>query len=128
MTRDSILVLDDHPMSRMLVARVLEMAGFNVLEAGCIAIADRVAHAEQPSAVVLDVRLPDGDGLEFARTLRADPATSDCAIVACTAATSPRDESEALAAGVDAFVRKPIQTRTFPSLVASLIGPGSLAA
>jgi two-component system, cell cycle response regulator DivK len=126
--RGSVLVLDDHPMSRLLLARVLELEGLDVLEAGCIAIADRLAHAEKPSLIVLDVRLPDGDGLEFARRLRSDPATSDCAILACTAGTTIDDENRALAAGCDAFVGKPIEPRTFPALVASLIGPRSLAA
>jgi CheY-like chemotaxis protein len=121
--RASVLVLEDHPMNRLLLARVLELDGFTVLQAGCIAIAARLARAERPSAVILDVRLPDGDGLEFARTLRSDPATSDCTIVACTAAATLDDEARALAAGCDAFVRKPIETRTFPALVASLIGP-----
>jgi CheY-like chemotaxis protein len=128
MTRGSVLVLDDHPMSRLLLARVLELEGFDVMEAGCIAIADRLAHAEQPSLIVLDVRLPDGDGLEFARRLRSDPTTSECAILACTAATSLDDEARALDAGCDAFVGKPIEPRAFPALLASLIGPGSLAA
>ena len=40
MTRGSVLVLDDHPMSRLLLARVLELEGFDVMQAGCIAIAD----------------------------------------------------------------------------------------
>jgi CheY-like chemotaxis protein len=44
--------------------------------------------------------------------------------VACTAAATLDDEARALAAGCDAFVRKPIETRTFPALVASLISPG----
>jgi two-component system, cell cycle response regulator DivK len=127
MIRRTVLVLDDHPMSRLLLTRVLELADFDVLEAGCIAIGRRLARAERPSAVVVDIRLPDGDGLEFVRGLRADPSTSGCAILACTAATTVDDETRALAAGCDAFVRKPIETRTFPALVASLIDPGSVA-
>jgi CheY-like chemotaxis protein len=128
MTRGSVLVLDDHSMSRLLLARVLELEGFDVMEAGSIAMADRLAHAEKPAVIVLDVRLPDGDGLEFARRLRSDPTTSECAILACTAAASLDEEARALAAGCNAFVGKPIEPRTFPALVASLIDPGSLAA
>jgi two-component system cell cycle response regulator DivK len=128
MIRRTVLVLDDHAMNRLLLARVLELAGFDVLEAGCIAIAERLARAERPSAIVVDIRLPDGDGLEFVRGLRADATTSGCAILACTAATTLDDEARALAAGCDAFVPKPIETRTFPALVASLIEPGSVAA
>jgi DNA-binding response OmpR family regulator len=128
MTRGSVLVLDDHSMSRLLLARVLELEGFDVMQADSIAIADRLARAEKPSLIVLDVRLPDGDGLEFARRLRSDPTTSGCAILACTAAASLDDEARSLAAGCDAFVGKPIEPRAVAALVTSLIGPGSLAA
>ena len=123
--RRSVLVVDDHPMSRLLLVRVLQLAGFEVLEAGCIAIADRIAHARHPDAVVLDLRLPDGDGADFAHTLRAGRETAACAIVACTAAATLEDEERAIAAGCDAFVRKPIETRGFPVLLSSLVGPGS---
>jgi two-component system cell cycle response regulator DivK len=80
-----------------------------------------------PALIVLDVQLPDGDGLDLARRLKRDPRTESCAVVACTAEAMRGDEERALAAGCDAYVSKPIDTRAFAALVSAMLNASSPA-
>lgn len=124
-----VLVIDDHAINLKLLQRVLELEGLDIVTADSLAAAARVLRHARPPVIVLDVRLPDGNGLDFARKLKADPATAKCAIVACTAATMTGEEQQALDAGCDAFVSKPIDTRPFGELIASLMpAPGGSGA
>ena len=116
-----VLVVDDHELSRKLVEEVLEHARLQVRGAGSIAEAERIIATSAPGAIVLDLSLPDGHGLELARRCRSDPRTASCAIVACTAGQGPDEEDAAYREGCDAYVTKPIDTRRFPSLVAGLM-------
>jgi CheY-like chemotaxis protein len=117
-----VLVVDDHPVNRLLLEQVLELEQVDVLAASSIAEAERVLKQTLPSVIVLDLQLPDGYGLDLARRLKADPHTSGCAIVACTAGRVRDEEALAHEAGCDRYVTKPIDTREFARLVCSLIG------
>ncbi len=123
MTRDAarILVVDDHRLNLMLLQRVLELAGYDVLGAGTLAAADEAVSAQLPALIVLDLQLPDGDGLDLARRLKSHQDTATCVILACTAEAMQGDAERALAAGCDAYVSKPIDTREFTALVDDLL-------
>ena len=69
----------------------------------------------------MDVQLPDIDGLELTRRLKADPLTQDIAILGLTAYAMKGDEERILAAGCDAYIAKPVDTRTLPFLVQSYL-------
>lgn len=84
----------------------------------------RLARTERPDLILLDVRLPGMDGLAAVRALKRDPETRTILTVAMTAQAMAGDEAAALAAGFDAYVTKPIDTRTFPALVARLLAAG----
>src|SRR5947207_2304265 len=115
-----VLVVDDHELNRKLLQHVLEYEGHEVLVADSIASAEETLERSRPDLMVLDVQLPDGDGLDLARRLKAMPDES-CAIVACTAEAMKGDRERALDAGCDAYVSKPIDTREFAALVSSLL-------
>ncbi len=116
-----VLVVDDHELNLKLLQRVLELDGHDVTGVGSIAAARAALADVRPAVIVLDLQLPDGDGLDLARELKANPQSAGCAIVACTAGAMRGDRERALEAGCDAYVSKPIDTRGFASLVASLI-------
>jgi two-component system CheB/CheR fusion protein len=118
-----VLVVDDHPVNRLLLESVLELEGIDVLGAGSIAEAERLLERSVPPVIVLDLQLPDGYGLDLVRRLRADPRTSGCAIVACSA--GDQEDVQAREAGCAAFVSKPIDTRRFAVLVRCLIVSGT---
>jgi two-component system, cell cycle response regulator DivK len=106
-----VLVVDDHELNLKLLQRVLELGGHEVVGASSIADAEAVIAEQLPALIVLDVQLPDGDGLDLARRLKARPETAACVILACTAEAMRGDAERALAAGCDAYVSKPIDTR-----------------
>jgi two-component system, cell cycle response regulator DivK len=126
-----VLVVDDHELNLKLLQHVLEYEGHEVVVADSLAAAERAFAQAKPALIVLDVQLPDGDGLDLARRVKAMPQGESCAIVACTADAMKGDRERALAAGCDAYVSKPIDTRAFAALVASMlpsssaVGPGS---
>jgi CheY-like chemotaxis protein len=116
-----VLVVDDHELNLKLLQRVLELGGHDVVTANSLRAADEVLAERLPALIVLDLQLPDGDGLDLARRLKARPETASCLILACTAEAMQGDDERALAAGCDAYVSKPIDTREFSALVDELL-------
>jgi two-component system OmpR family response regulator len=100
-----VLVVDDQPNILDMLTTVLRFHGFAVSTAATAAEAVAVAGEIQPDLVVLDVRLPDGDGLDVCRRLRARGLSAG--IVFLTARESPRDKVLGLTIGGDDYVTKP---------------------
>jgi two-component system, cell cycle response regulator DivK len=116
-----VLVVDDHPLNLKLLQRVLELDGFDVIAAECLSAAqDEVARA-LPDLIVLDLQLPDGDGLSLARELKGRPTPVPVSILACTAGAMKGERERALDAGCDAYMSKPIDTRDFAELCVALL-------
>jgi two-component system, cell cycle response regulator DivK len=113
-----ILIVDDNPANLRLLSFLLGSAGYPIRTATSAEEALAALHAEVPSLLLLDVRLPGMDGLSLTRQLRADPATRDLVIIAVTAHAMRGDREAALAAGCNDFVTKPIDTRALRELVA----------
>jgi CheY-like chemotaxis protein len=113
-----ILIVDDAEVNAKLLDVLLRAHGYLVTTADSAETA--LVHLAKRSfaLMMLDLRLPGMDGLTLARLLRRDPAHADLAIIAVTANAMEGDEQAALAAGCDAYVTKPIDTRAFPALVA----------
>lgn len=127
MADEPVLIVDDHPMNLELAQELLEMAGYDVRTAADANEALAVlAGGFRPRLILMDVQLPGMDGLELTKRLRADPATRGTVIVALTAYAMVGDEQRTLAAGCDAYIAKPIDTRSFvDSIAAALRGRGS---
>jgi diguanylate cyclase (GGDEF)-like protein len=108
---EQVLVVDDTADVRQLAHISLTAAGFEVHEAadgrGGLALAAQL----RPDCVVLDVRMPDLDGYEVCRMLRAEPATSACTIVMLTGEASPDNKIQAFTAGADDYIIKPFAPR-----------------
>lgn len=115
------LIVDDNPTNLKLLSYVLSSKGYDVRTASDAASALMSLQARRPRLILMDLQLPGVDGLELSRRLKSDPATRDIVIVAVTAYAMKGDEERALAAGCDAYVAKPIDTRTFPSFVAGVL-------
>jgi two-component system chemotaxis response regulator CheY len=103
----TILIVDDDPMVRKLITATLEdVGGFRLREAGDGEEALATAVAVSPEIVLLDVDMPQLDGVETCRRLRSDPVTADATIVMLTGMPGI-DEERAVAAGADLFLTKP---------------------
>mgnify|MGYP001806051256 CR=1 FL=1 len=114
----SVLVVDDHPVNREVARIMLEAFGCEVVEV-CDGQQALDAVAEQPfDLVLMDVRMPNMDGLEATRRIRAMPgAGGDLSIVAMTADAMPEDVNRCLAAGMNAHMAKPINQAGLLSMV-----------
>ena len=117
----TILVVDDNPINLKLVADLLAFEGYRVLKAEDGEQAAASVEAEPPDLILLDVDLPGIDGLTLTRRLKGDVRTGDIIIVALTAFAMKADRQRAMAAGCDAYVTKPIDTRGLPGQVAQLL-------
>jgi two-component system chemotaxis response regulator CheY len=104
----TILVVDDDPLIRRLIATTLEdVSGFDLLEAQDGVEALSAAADAAPAIVFLDIDMPHMDGITACSRLRAAPETTDATIVMLTAATDDSAERRAVEAGADLFLTKP---------------------
>lgn len=122
-TGEKILIIEDTPMNMELATDLLEAAGYVVFGASNAEEGIKLARAEQPALVLMDVALPGMDGLSATKLLKADPATCRIPIVALTAHAMKGDAAKALDAGCHGYITKPIDTRAFPIAIAEYIQP-----
>jgi CheY-like chemotaxis protein len=114
-----VLVVDDNPILLRMMRDLLSSAFMDVrIASNGVQCLDEL-RGSKPDVIVLDMQLPGKDGFTIARELKSDPKTRSIPIVAVTSYAMRGDEERALAAGCDAYVSKPIDTRTFPKLIAS---------
>jgi len=118
---ETILVVEDNLANMMLVVAVLERAGFRTARAASAEEARRLIDTARPDLILMDVQLPGEDGLSLTRELKRSPATAYIPIIALTAHAMKGDEVQAIAAGCDAYVAKPIDTRTFATFVTTFL-------
>lgn len=116
-----ILVIEDNALNLELATELLRSVGHSVVQARTAEEGLRLARSEHPDLILLDVRLPGMDGLAAVRVLKRDGATRRIPTVAMTAQAMKGDEEAALAAGFDAYVTKPIDTRALPQVVTRLL-------
>jgi DNA-binding response OmpR family regulator len=116
-----ILVVDDEPDLLELIDTNLTAAGFNVLTAASGQEALRLARALQPQLILLDVMLPEMDGLEVCKLLRQDPGTRSIPIVMLTARAAEIDRVLGLELGADDYVTKPFSVRELVLRVKKLL-------
>jgi two-component system, cell cycle response regulator DivK len=117
MTNKSILLIDDCLQNLKLTKFLLRREGFEV---GIAENADQALRALEeriPDMILMDIQLPGMNGLALTRHLRRDETLRDVPIVAFTASAIKGDEEIARAAGCDGYITKPIDTRTFISVV-----------
>jgi signal transduction histidine kinase len=109
-----ILHIEDDPANRLLVRKLLQNAGHEVIDAADGLQGVRLACAERPDLVLVDLNIPGLDGFEVALRLRGEPSLAGVPIVAITA---EGDRETSLAVGCDGFLQKPIDARSFPSVI-----------
>lgn len=104
-----ILAVDDTPASLRLLSDILKTEGYEVRSAICGELALHAAAGNTPDLVLLDIRMPQMDGFEVCRRLKADPATADVPVIFVSAATETEDKLRGFAVGAVDFVTKPYQ-------------------
>jgi CheY-like chemotaxis protein len=117
----TVLVIDDHPVNLKLASQVLRSGGHLVIEAEDAEQALRMLELRVPDLVLTDIALPGMDGLELTRRIKADARYRHLPVVALTASAMKGDERRVLAAGCDAYIAKPLDTRTLAAQISSII-------
>jgi len=113
----NILVVEDDPIHLKLAKLVLSAAGFYVRDAEAAEQAFQAISQQKPDVILLDLALPGMDGITLVRSLKADPGTREIPVIAVTSYENRFGEKIALAAGCEAYLVKPIDTRRLPQLV-----------
>ncbi len=119
--RKKILVVEDEPDICELVRYNLERAGYKVVEAHDGEAALALARSEQPALVILDLMLPEADGMEICRILRGRPETAALPIVMLTAKAAEVDRVLGLELGADDYVTKPFSPRELVARVRAVL-------
>jgi CheY-like chemotaxis protein len=115
--RPRVLVVDDHEDSRTVTRMVLEHAGYDVTEATTGPEGLQRALEDQPDVALVDIVLPEFDGLELSRRIRANLGTREIRIVAVTALARSNIREASFLAGCDAFLAKPFHIAALRAVV-----------
>jgi len=118
-----VLYIEDNPDNRMLVRRVLMASDydFEVLEAENAIVGIEMAVSKTPDLILMDISMPEMDGLSATRKIKTMPELSGVPVVALTANAMEKDETQAVEAGCDGFIRKPIDIDRLPNDIMSYI-------
>lgn len=111
MANELILIVEDNEKNRKLLRRVLERVGYRTVEVSVGLDTFDVVRQEAPALILMDYQLPDIDGIEVYKRLRADPTFPRMPIVAVTASAMPEDVVRMKEAGFDSIVTKPINVK-----------------
>lgn len=121
MKEATILVVEDNEKNLKLIRDVLQFAGYDVVSASSAELGLALAMADPPDLVLMDLQLPGMDGKEALIHLRASPRTRDVPVVAVTAFAMADDREQALNAGFDGYLTKPISVPSLPAQVRSFL-------
>jgi two-component system cell cycle response regulator DivK len=117
MNTPTILLIDDSALNRKLIETVLKPQGYRVViaEDGQAGVA--AALREKPDLILMDVMMPIMNGYDATRRIKDQRETAHIPVVALTASALPQERNQAMEAGCDGYISKPIDTRAFPGQV-----------
>jgi two-component system, cell cycle response regulator DivK len=117
-----ILIVEDTEDNRQILRDLLTAAGYDLLEAVDGEQGVARAKAEKPDLILMDIQLPQIDGYEATRRIKADPALRHIPIIAVTSYALSGDEEKTRTAGCDAYIAKPFSPRQLLAKVRELLG------
>jgi CheY-like chemotaxis protein len=120
-TRARILIVEDNALNRMLLHDLLELRGHEVVEAATVDEARRALDAGRLDLLLLDVQIPGGGAEAVIRHARARAEFAEIPIVAVTSLAMPGDRERLLGSGFQGYLSKPIDTRTFGTIVEAFL-------
>ena len=119
-----ILIVEDNDKNLKLVRDVLRFKGYETIEATTATAGLRLAREALPVLILMDIQLPDFDGITALTRLRADPLTRAIPVFAVSASAMPDDQERIFASGFDEYITKPIDIKSFIATVERHIGKG----
>jgi two-component system cell cycle response regulator DivK len=116
-----VLVIEDNPANMELAMALLETAGNTILAANTAEKGISLATSEIPDLILMDIHLPDIDGLQVTAILKSNITTKHIPIIAVTAMAMKGDEEKILAAGCDAYLSKPLHYKDLYRTIENLM-------
>ncbi len=112
-----ILVVEDNAVNAMTLIHSLKSYGYDVIHAADGRNAVRMAKEEHPSLILMDIQLPEMDGLEATRQIRADESLRATPIIALSAVAMPGDKERGMEAGLDLYLTKPVRLKDLAEII-----------
>jgi len=119
----SILYIEDNEDNIYMLSNRLQREGFSVVIARTGTEGVKLAHSEQPALIIMDLVLPEMDGFEATRLLRASEETRHIPVIALSASVLPEHQHHAIDAGCDDFEKKPVDFPRLLGKIKQLISP-----
>ncbi|MDX2098468.1 MAG: response regulator [Leptolyngbyaceae cyanobacterium bins.59] len=117
-----ILLVDDNLDNLLLIIQIVQPFNCGLLTAENGRTALALAQTERPDLILLDIALPDVDGMTVAQELRRNPETSTIPIIAVTALAKPEDREQILEAGCNEYLSKPYELEALEALIQKYLG------
>ena len=121
MAHELILIVEDNPKNLKLVRDILQVTGYQTIEAETGEEGVRMAQERQPALILMDIQLPGISGIEALQRLRADKVTRAVPVIAVTASVMAQERQKVMAAGFDGWQGKPISVRELLGTVRQLL-------
>ena len=123
----TILIVEDNEKNMKLVRDILRHNGHATIEAPTGGEGVRLASEKKPDLILMDIQLPDIDGIEALSRIRKDASLDAVAVIAVSASVMPDDQQKIVTSGFDAFVTKPINLKQFLDTVKRFLTHGRTA-
>ncbi len=107
----TILIVEDDPKNLILFRDLLQVNGYETIEANNGKQGVELARVQKPDLILMDMQMPEMDGLEATRIIKADATTSNIPVIAITSYAMKGDEEKILEAGCDGYLAKPIDIK-----------------
>ena len=120
----TVLIVEDNEKNMKLVRDILRHRGHETLEAAAGADGVRLAKERRPDLVLMDIQLPDIDGIAALGRIREDRTLDGMPVLAISASVMPDEQQKIVASGFDAFITKPINLKAFQETVQRFIEHG----
>lgn len=117
-----VLYIEDNPLNMRLVRKILKSIGYTMIEAIDGLTGVQSAMQEMPDVILMDINLPDIDGMEAAARLKADERTTHIPIIALTANAMHGDKERFIAAGCDGYLAKPVSKQELRNTLNYFLG------
>ena len=119
-----ILIVEDNEKNLKLVRDVLQVKGYETLDAGTAEDGLKIARERKPDLILMDIQLPGMNGIDALKALRADPGTAGIPVVAITASVMQQDRAQIVNAGFDGFIEKPVNLKNLFDTVQQAVQKG----
>ena len=117
----NILIVDDEPINIQLLKEIFTIAGYIILTANSGAQSLQILQQQLPDLILLDILMPEMDGLEVLRKIKENPDTHDLPVIMVTASTNSVHKEESVRLGALAFISKPIYQKDILDIVNNIL-------